>query len=62
MLPSWLSPAKRLIRNQQNEGSNPSDGSHREDMMEEDEKLIDADKWKSERLCPKCEYSEYRRY
>jgi hypothetical protein len=25
-MPSWLSPAKRLIRNQQIEGSNPSDG------------------------------------
>lgn len=22
--------------------------------MEDDEKLIDADKWKSERLCPEC--------
>ncbi len=26
LLPSWLSPAKRLIRNQQIEGSNPSGG------------------------------------
>ncbi len=25
-MPSWLSPAKRLIRNQQIEGSNPSGG------------------------------------